>query len=287
VDYQIYISDIVITHTIENALEVNNPEIEITAVSAIMFDANTKEVLFYKDPVEPIFPASTAKLLTALVALEWCQEDELITVGDEIKMIASDSSKAGLRDGQVLTLHNLLEAMLLPSGNDAAYVTATYIGRKSLKKTDVSNEDAVIEFMRLANDKAKKLGAINSCFKTPDGYDAIGQYTTAYDMGMIGLAAAENSTIISISNKGSSSNTFASGEEITWNNTNSLVRKGSNWYYSPAIGLKTGTTTMAGRCLIAVATDGDNKVVCAIMNSSTTGRYKDALAILNYGLYGE
>jgi len=222
--------------------------------------ANTKEVLYYKNPVEPIFPASTAKLVTALAALEWCQEDELITVGDEIEMIASDSSKAGLRKGQVLTLHNLLEAMLLPSGNDAAYVTTVYIGRKSLEKPDASNEDAVIEFMRLVNDKAQKIGFINSCFKTPDGYDAIGQYTTAYNMGVIGLAAVENSTIISISNKVSSSNTFVSGEEITWNNTNSLVKKGSNWYYSSAIGLKTGITTMAGRCLIAVATNGDSSI---------------------------
>ena len=121
----------------------------------------------------------------------------------------------------------------------------------------------------------------------PDGYDAIGQYSTAYDMGIIGLAAAENSTIISISSKDNSSNTFDSGEKITWNNTNYLVRKGSNWYFSPAIGLKTGTTSMAGRCLIAVATEGGKKVVCAIMNSSSAGRYKDAHALLNYGLYGE
>ena len=91
--------------------------------------------------------------------------------------------------------------MLVPSGNDAAYVLAAYVGRKSLQNSDASLKEAIPEFIRLMNEKAKSLGALNSVFKTPDGYDAIGQYTTAYDMGLIGMAAANNETIVEICSK--------------------------------------------------------------------------------------
>ena len=199
-------------------------------------------------------------------------------------MIASDSSTAYLSKGQMLTVSNLLEGMLLPSGNDAAYAMAVYVGRKSLENKKASKEEAVVEFTRLMNEKAKELGAKNSCFKTPDGYDAIGQYTTAYDMGLIGIAAAENSLIVEVSQKSRSRNIFASGDDVTWGNTNKLVTKNSGQYYSYAIGLKTGTSTMAGRCLVAAAIKDGRKVVCVILDSSSSGRWNDAIKLLKYGL---
>lgn len=284
VDYMAYIPEMVLTSKIETALDIDNPDLNIDAKAAILFDAETKEVLFYKNPVEAVFPASTAKLLTALVALEWCDLDEEIIIGNEIKMIASDSTKAYLHEGDRLTMNDLLEGMLLPSGNDAAYATAAYVGRKSLGKLGATREDAVAEFVRLMKEKAKRLGVVNSSFKTPDGYDAIGQYTTAYDMGLIGLAAAENETIVEICGKSSSYNEFLSGREVTWNTTNSLIKKDSGRYYSGCIGLKTGTSTMAGRCLISVAKRNGKKVVSVVMNSTSTGRWNDSQKLLDYGL---
>jgi len=284
VDYLSYIPEPTMDGELEMALDISNPEILIDAEAAILFDADTKEVLFYKNPVQAVFPASTAKLLTSLVALQWCEETEEVTIGDEIDMIASDSTRAYLCKGQILTIRNLLEGMLLPSGNDAAYAIAAYVGRKSLEEPEASGEQAVAQFARLMNEEAERLGVKNSCFKTPDGYDAIGQYTTAYDMGLIGVAAAENSTIIDITGRGESRNIFASGEDVTWVNTNKLIKQYSGQYYSHAIGLKTGTSTMAGRCLIAAAECDGRKVVCAIMNSSSTGRWEDAINLLAYGL---
>jgi D-alanyl-D-alanine carboxypeptidase (penicillin-binding protein 5/6) len=284
VDYASYIPEMVFDSNLEVALDINNPDIGVDATAAILFDADTKEVLYYKNPVQAVFPASTAKLLSSLVALEMCEEDEKVTIGDEITMIASDSTRAYLKEGQILTIRNILEGMLLPSGNDAAYAIAAYVGRKSLQSPDATKEEAVIEFVRLMNAKAKKLGVKNSCFKTPDGYDAIGQYTTAFDMGLIGIEAAKNKTIIDISGQSSSRNIFPSGEDITWNNTNKLISRYSGQYYSNAIGLKTGTSTMAGRCLIAAAESDGKEVVCAIMDSSSAGRWEDAIALLKYGL---
>lgn len=284
VDYEKYIPKMMIDSALEAALDIKNPGLDVDAEAAILFDAESKQILFYKNAVQAKFPASTAKLLTSLVALDWCTEEEQVTVGAEVTMIASDSTRAYLRKGQVLSIRNLLEAMLLPSGNDAAYVVAAYVGRKSLNKKKITKEMAIAEFVRLMNEKAASLGVKNSCFKTPDGYDAIGQYTTAYDMGLIGIAAASNDIITEISQLSSSRNIFVSGEDVTWSNTNKLVTRYSGQYYSNAIGLKTGTSTMAGRCLVAAAEKDGKKVVCVVLDSSQAGRWEDAIKLLNYGL---
>lgn len=284
IDYMSFLPEPVYTSQMKVALDIPNPSIDIEAKAAILFDLETKEVLYHKNAGEHVFPASTAKLLSCLVALDICTEGEQVTVGEEVNYMASDSSRAYLKKDQILTIRNLLEGMLLPSGNDAAYVTAVYVGRKSLGEPKASGEAALLEFMRLMNDKAKSLGADNSCFKTPDGYDAIGQYTTAYDMGLIGMAAAENETIIQISKKSSSRNIFVSGQDITWENSNHLVNKNEGGYFPYAIGLKTGSSTMAGKSLIGAARQNDKTVICVIMNSTTYGRYEDAIKLLKYGL---
>ncbi len=284
VNYEEYLPETASTPDMDKALDIMNPEMDITAEAAILLDTDTKSVLYYKNPIKVEFPASTAKLLTCLVALDWCKEEEQVTVGDEIKMIAPDSSRAYLNQGEILSIRNLLAGMLLPSGNDAAYATAVYVGRKSLQDVNASREDAVTEFSKLMNIKAQELGAKNSCFKSPDGYDAIGQYTTAYDMGMIALAAANNPTICEISRKSSARNIFISGEDVTWNTTNSLIKKGSQWFYSYAVGLKTGTSSLAGRCIVAAAKKDEKEVVCVIMDASSAGRWEDAITLLKYGL---
>lgn len=284
IDYKSYIPEMVIDSKLEGTLDIVNPKLDVKAEAAILLDGDTQEILFHKNAVQAMFPASTAKLLTSLVALKWCEETEEVTIGDEISMIASDSTRAYLVEGEVLTIRNLLEGMLLPSGNDAAYAVAVYVGRKSLDNPDASKEEAVVEFIRLMNQEAKALGVKNSCFMTPDGYDAIGQYTTAYDMGLIGIAAAKNKIITEVTKQSCSRNIFVSGEDVTWYNTNKLVTKYSGQYYSCAIGLKTGTSTMAGRCMVAAAEQDGRIVVCVIMDSTSAGRWEDAITLLKYGL---
>lgn len=284
VNYKAHIPVMKLDDARKEALDIKNPKIDIQADAAILFDAKTKKVLYYKNPIKAEFPASTLKLLTAIVALENCDTKEEVTIGDEITMIASDSTRAYLKEGEKLTLDNLLEGMLLPSGNDAAYAVAAYVGRKTLKKPNATKEEAVSEFRRLMNAKAKKLGLKNSCFMTPDGYDAIGQYTTAYDMGLIGMEAIKFDKIVEISKKSRSSNTFISGEEVTWTSTNKLLKRNSGRFYSPAFGLKTGTSTLAGKCLISAAKKDKKEVVCVIMHSNSSGRYDDAIKLMNYGL---
>jgi D-alanyl-D-alanine carboxypeptidase (penicillin-binding protein 5/6) len=103
-------------------------------------------------------------------------------------------------------------------------------------------------------------------------------------MGMIGLAASKNKTILSITKKTTVKRTLSSGRTYTWTSSNNLLKKDSPYYYSNAVGLKTGTTTMAGKCLISVATKNNQTVVSVIMNSSSEGRWLDSIKLLKYGL---
>ena len=271
---------------IETILNIKNPSIAVDAASAILLDDSGK-VLFFKNPTETIYPASTTKLLTALVALDVCELDDQITIGNEIEYIEEDSSQANLEEGQKLTLQMLLEGMLLPSGNDAAYSIATFIGRISLDNRTANNKDAIQEFVRLMNEKVKELGLRDTCFKNPDGYDEEGQYTTAYDMGIIAVAALLNKDIREITGKSKTRNIFLSGEDVTWYSTNKLISSGSGQYYRHAIGLKTGSSSLAGSCLISAAQKDDQAYISVVMNSTDDGRWEDSIDLLRYGIEGE
>lgn len=283
VDYMSYIPDMKCSQEVKEALAVKNPEISVDAKAAVLVDAKSGKVLYHKNALEPIFPASTAKILSALVALDWCKTGEIVKVGNEVSLIPSDSSRAGLRAGDRLKVYNLLEAMLLPSGNDAAYAMAVYVGRKSLGDNKAEEMSAIREFTRLMNDKARKLGAENSCFISPDGYDAIGQYSTAYDMALIGLNALRNATITKIASERTATVKMMNGRTLPLWNTNALINKDSIWYESHVIGLKTGTTSLAGRCLISAAQTDKGLVLSVVMNSSSQGRWNDSLKLLKYG----
>lgn len=274
------------TEVVETALNIKNPSIAIDAASAILMD-DTGKVLFYKNPTESIYPASTTKLVTALVALDVCELDDQITVGNEIDSIEKNSSRANLEIGQKLTLQMLLEGMLIPSGNDAAYSIAAYIGRISLDNRKASNHDAIQEFVRLMNAKVEELGLRDTCFKNPDGYDEEGQYTTAYDMGIIAMAALSNKDIREIAGKSKTRNTFLSGEDVTWYSTNKLIMSDSGRYYSHAIGLKTGSSSLAGSCLVSAARKDDHTYISVVMNSTPDGRWEDSIDLLSYGVKGE
>ena len=283
VDYMSYVPEIKCSSSVKEALSIEKPSIKVEAASAMLLNSDGN-VLYYKYVLKPVFPGSTAKLLTALVAVDWCSMKDEIKVGKEVGMITEDASVAGLKKGEVLNTSTLLSAMLLPSGNDAAYVMAAYVGRKSLKNPKASCEAAINEFVRLMNEKAKELGAENSCFITPDGYDAIGQYTTTYDLGMIGLAASKSKIITGITKKRVISVNLISGEKLTWENTNLLLNRNSEWYNPNVIGLKTGTTTMAGKCLISAAKNDQGTVISIVMNSTSKGRWSDSNKLLNYAL---
>lgn len=273
-----------ISETVQTALNIVNPSILINASNALLIDSKTGKVVYHKNATNSIYPASTTKLMTALVALDYSALTDEVTIGSEIYFMASDSSRAYLSVGQRLTMEMLIEGMLIPSGNDAAYAVAAYVGRVSLANQNIDEKTAVSEFIRLMNKKTTQLGLKNTHFKNPDGYDTNGQYTTAYDLGMIAMEALKNNTIRNITNKTHTRNVFLSGEDVTWYSSNKLIEPGSGVYYKYAIGLKTGSSSLAGRCLVSAAENGTKSYISVVMNSTVSGRWEDSISLLKYGM---
>lgn len=266
------------------AVSIKNPKITVSAKAAVLMKAASKEILFSKHALDEIQPASTAKLLTAIVAVELSGKKEKFTVGSEIQLIASDSSRAYLVQGQVLSLEQILDALLLPSGNDAAYVIAANLGRKLAGDDSLKAKAAVKRFLQKMNETADEIGVVHSNFLSPDGYDANGQYTTAYDMALIASKALKYDEILGTVKKAKARHILLSGEDVTWYNSNKLIKEGSGYYYKYAIGLKTGSSGEAGRCLISAAKKDEEVYISVVMDASYDGRWQDSMDLLRYGI---
>ena len=226
-------------------------------------------------------PASTAKMITALTVLDYCSPDDEMRVGAEIEMMHDDSSRAWLMKGDTLTVRQLLIALMLPSGNDAAYTLAVNTGKKIDGDKGLSDTQAIDVFMDKVNEKAKQLGAKNSNFVVPDGYDADGQYTTAYDLAIIAKACLDDPCISDIVATYSSYERWTNGREVTYKNTNELLNPGSKYYRPEVIGLKTGTSSLGGTCIVSAAVINGNTYICAVMGSTEDDRFQDSIDIID------
>ena len=254
--------------------------VDISAANAIVTEADTNFVLYQKNSTARIAPASTAKMIIALTALDFCSTEENVTAGTEITMMHADSSRAWLNQGDTLTIYQLLTALLLPSGNDAAYSLAVYTGKKIAGSNSLSNERAVDVFMNAVNEKAKKIGAVNSNFTVPDGYDAEGQYTTACDLAVIAKACLENPDLAEIMAKEKSYERWTGGREVTYHNSNKLLDSDSPFYYPEVIGMKTGTSSLAGASLVSAAVISGKTYISVVMGaSSEDSRVRDSMII--------
>lgn len=266
----------------EQPVEVPDSEkvsANIVARNAYLWNISTNKVLYEKESRERIAPASTAKLLTALTALDYCGEEERVSVGKEVCLIAEDASRAWLNPGNELTVRQLLNALLLPSGNDAAYALAVFTGRKICENENITIEVALDTFVREMNRKAAQVGAADSNFIRPDGYDADGQYTTVRDLACIARQFWKSNVLRDIAESHLISDTWLSGQKVTHNNSNQLINPDSPYYYKDAVGLKTGKSVDAGACLVSAAYIDQDLYICVVMGSAEEGRWTDSLAL--------
>lgn len=263
-----------------------NPNLDskISAQGAIIYDNTSGKLIYSKNGDSKLYPASMTKLLTAVTAMEFGTDGLEFTVEDDaLSLVAADASTAGLQAGMRLTFPMLLDLMMLPSGNDAAYIVAARIGRLSLENDAAPIEEAVAEFGRMMTECARSLGAMNSNFVTPDGYHHPDHYTTPEDMLLIVRKAMSMSPIRESVAKPRSRIKMLSGEDKTWNNSNQLINPSSTYYYEGAIGIKTGFTNEAGECLAAAAQRNGREIITIVMLSSEKMRYPDSITLLNYG----
>lgn len=246
-----------------------------TAAYAGLYNARNMECLYSQGTTSRIYPASLTKILTACVALKYVSPDTVFTVGTEQKLVPKGSSLCLIQQGHRLKLRDLLTGMLMRSGNDAAYTVAVNVARKVSCDANMSDSEAVTYFAQLMNNYARSLGITNSNFTNPDGWDSENQYSTVYDLALISAHAVKLDEIRNITSSQSKYVVFASGENITWKNTNLLLQADSKYYLPQAIGLKTGTTAKAGHCLIAVVNIDDAEYVAVVIGcKSDDARYE-------------
>jgi len=200
-----------------------------------------------------IYPASLTKLVTALTVMEYAGnrlEDEVTVEAADLKLVGANSSLANLTEGMRLSVDQLLSCMLIPSGNDAAYVLARYVG--SLIDPSAKTASAKVSaFVKKMNEWSVSNALLNSSWKNPDGYHATGHYTTMSDMMIIVLRTVKNKHLNSIVSSGAKTITTLSGEELFIKCTNLLLDPDSAYYNPACTGIKTGYTAYAGNCLVA------------------------------------
>lgn len=232
---------------------------------------------------EQVYPASVTKLFTAYVALQYLDPDDSVKLGQEVYLVSADSSLAGVKRGQTIRVSELVEGMLLPSGNDAAYGLAAAAARVKSGNSEMSPADALDYFVDMMNETAQAEGMTGSHFANPDGYHHADHYTTCGDLITIAKLALSSDLIRSCTATVTDHVTFNSGEIAVWNNTNDLIDPESQYYHEDAIGLKTGHTSAAGFCVLtAFELEGDYIIIGTFGCQRPEDRFIDALKL--YGL---
>lgn len=237
---EFFARDLVVTEDENLGLEKTT---ERVAEAAGVFLTSKKEAVYKKNIFEKLYPASTTKILTAYVALKNGNLDDVVTVSANAANQASDSSVCELKEGDKITLRDLLYGLMLRSGNDAAVAIAEHISGSSE------------EFVVLMNAEAKALGATGSHFVTPNGLHDEEHYSTVYDMYLFMNAAVKNETFLEIikSSHYTANYTDAAGNPVTkeWDSTNKYLMGTEPMPEGvTVIGGKTGTTGEAKYCLV-------------------------------------
>ncbi len=235
----------------------------ISAKSYILIEATTERVIDSKNEQLQIPVASTTKIMTALITLEQKGLDSLFIV--DANAIKVEGSSMGLREGDKASFFALANGMLLSSGNDSANAAAVKIS------------GSIPKFAELMNKRAKELGMDNSNFVTPSGLHDEQHYSTAYDMALLAKAAIQNERFLSICSKSKAKVEFGNPPFTRYlANHNRLVKE-----YSGCIGVKTGFTKKAGRCLVSAATRDGVTLICVTLNASND--WQDHTRLLDYG----
>ncbi len=248
------------------------PAPAVQATAAMLVDASTGAVLFTQRVNEELPMASTTKIMTAVLALEYGHLDQPVTIGGDVFQLPGDASRMGLGEGEVLTLRQLLYGMMLPSGDDAAVAVADVVGAGRGEN-----------FIDLMNAKARFLGLTHTHYVDPDGLDAPGHYTSASDLIKLTRYALRLPLFVSIvatyAMKIPPTNQHKGYGLV---NTNALIRPDGG--YPGADGVKTGTTGEAGACLVFSATRNDHQLLGVVLGApSDNARYVDARLLLNWG----
>lgn len=243
----------------------------ISAGQAILIDGDTGKVLYEKAADEKAYPASTTKIMTALITLETLERyGSPITQKIEVPQSAEgvEGSSLYLKAGEKISIEDLLYGLMLVSGNDAAVALAEIIG---------GSQDNFVEMMNI---KAAELGCSNTNFVNPNGLFDENHYTTARDMAVISREAMKNSTFREIVASRQWQATSRQSTYVTFPNKNKTV-----YQYEGGCGIKIGYTKSSGRTLVAAASRGEKTMICVVM--SAPDWFNDAYKLMDQGFEEE
>lgn len=250
---------------------------QVTARAAYVFDANLGFAYYAKDADEELPMASCTKVMTALLAVERGNLDQVITVGsDAAALVRSDSSFMGLSAGEKLTLRELLYGLVLPSGNDAAVAIADGIAGN------------VPAFVALMNQRAQQLGLTRTHFVNPHGLGAPGHYTTAHDLAVLAGVAMKNPTLVQFTSVDHYNIPKTATHKAYDLETGNDLLSGARAPYPGAIGVKPGFTGDAGYCQAFAAIRHGHLIVGVVLDEpSWQVRIVDMRALLDWGFEQE
>lgn len=251
----------------ENLIEEVSTEVseepKVYSRSAIVFDRNTKSILYEKDINTKRAMASTTKIMTCIIILENGNLNDTVKISQ--KSANTGGSRLGLKKNDSITVKDLLYGLMLRSGNDAAVALAEYMS------------GSIEEFANLMNEKAKTLGLTNTHFATPHGLDDENHYTTAYELALLTDYALNNSTFSKIVNTKNYPITI-NGYSKVLNNTNELLG-----YLNGVNGVKTGFTGNAGRCLVTSCVRNNFNIITIVLGADTKKiRTTDSIHLIEY-----
>ena len=252
------------------SLSLAQEDYTANAKSAILVDSLSGKVLYEKNSLEKLPPASMTKLASMLLIMEAIDNgqlkfDDMVTISEEAANMGG--SQVFLQAGEAYSVHDLLKSIAIASGNDAVYAMAEKIGGTHQ------------EFVNMLNKRLKEIGAVNTNFVNAHGLDAEGHYSTAKDMSIIARELLKHEKILEYTSIYEEYLEKNDGSRIWLVNTNKLVR-----YYNGVDGLKTGFTKTAGYCLTATAKKDNFRLISVVMGEDTSeNRSADTVRLLNYG----
>lgn len=249
-------------------IQINTPS--TTAEGIILLDNRTNKVIYSKSESKKMYPASTTKILTAIIVLENCNLDDVVTASyNAIMSIPAGYSTANIQIGEELTVEQLLELLLVYSANDAANVLAEYVG------------GSIDSFVSMMNTKLNELNLTDSHFTNAFGMQDEDHYTTAHDLAFIMKYCLKNNTFRKIAGQASCAIPATNKSDTrTYTSTNELLIPETNNYYSYLTTGKTGFTTQAKECLVSSAYRDNLELICVVLGSND--RFADTRNLYEY-----
>lgn len=246
---------------------------EIVETTGVLLEDSTSTILYDKGMHERMYPASTTKVLSALVAIENSDlSEEVIFTETGTAEVTWESANIGMQVGEVLTMEQCLYAMMLASANEVSTQVAEHVG------------GSVEHFVEMMNQKARELGCEDSHFANANGWHNEDHYTSAYDMALILQAAIQNETFLTISGTRSYTipPTNMNGEARNLHNHHAMIVKG-HYYYKGVFAGKTGSTDEAGNTLLTACKKKGVVLICMVMQSQNADVVDDTAKLFDYG----